>query len=53
VFNIAAALPFSIGPAVASGVLTITNDSYAALYMVAGACAIIGAGAILPVKRAR
>jgi MFS family permease len=53
VFNIAAALPFSVGPAVASGVLAITNDSYAVLYMVAGACAIIGAGAILPVKRAR
>jgi MFS family permease len=53
VFNIAAALPFSVGPAVASGILAITNDSYAVLYMVAGACAIIGAGAILPVKRAR
>jgi MFS family permease len=53
VFNIAAALPFSVGPAVASGVLAMTEHSYSVLYMVAGACAIIGAGAILPVKRAR
>ncbi|MEP7179451.1 MAG: MFS transporter [Pseudonocardiales bacterium] len=53
VFNIAAALPFSIGPALASAVLAVAGGSYAVLYAVAGACAIVGAAAILPVKRAR
>ena len=53
VFNIAGALPFSIAPAIAPAILAIGSGSYAVLYMVAGLCAIIGAGAILPVKRVR
>jgi MFS family permease len=53
VFNIAGALPFSIAPAVAPAILAIGAGSYGVLYMVAGLCAIIGAVAILPVKRVR
>jgi MFS family permease len=53
VMNIAGALPSSVAPAIAPVVLAISNGSYAALYAVAGACAIIGAMAILPVKRVR
>ena len=49
VFNIAGALPFSIAPAI----LVIGTGSYGVLYAVAGACAIIGAFAILPVRRVR
>jgi MFS family permease len=53
VFNIAGALPFSVAPAVAPAVLAIGNGSYGVLYAVAGLCAIIGAAAILPVRRVR
>ena len=55
VFNIAGALPFSIAPAIAPAILAIARGggSYSVLYMVAGLCAIIGAFAILPVKRVR
>lgn len=53
VFNIAGALPFSIAPAVATVVLTLTGGNYAALYAVAGVCALLAAGAILPVRRVR
>jgi MFS family permease len=53
VFNIAGALPFSIAPAIAPAILVIGGGSYGVLYMVAGACAIIGAAAILPVRRVR
>lgn len=53
VFNIAGALPFSIAPAVAPVVLVFANDDYGALYAVAGVCAVVGAAAILPVKRVR
>ena len=53
VFNISAALPFSIAPAIAPAILAIGNGSYAVLYTVAGICAIIGAAAILPVKGVR
>jgi MFS family permease len=53
VFNIAGALPFSVAPAVAPVVLAIGNGSYGVLYAVAGLCAIIGAAAILPVRRVR
>ena len=53
VFNIAGALPFAIGPAIAPAVLAIGSGSYGVLYMVAGLCAIIGAAAILPVRRVR
>jgi hypothetical protein len=53
VFNIAGALPFSIAPAIAPAILVIGGGSYGVLYMVAGVCAIIGAAAILPVRRVR
>jgi MFS family permease len=56
VFNIAGALPFSIAPALAPAVLALGSGrggSYGVLYMVAGLCAIIGAAAILPVRRVR
>ncbi len=53
VFNIAGALPSSIAPAIAPAVLAIGNGSYSVLYAVAGGCAILGAMAILPVKRVR
>jgi MFS family permease len=53
VFNIAGALPFSIAPAIAPAILAIGGGSYGVLYAVAGACAIIGAFAILPVKGVR
>jgi len=53
VFNMASAVPFAIAPAIAPIVLAIGNGSYGLLYAVAGACAVIGAVAILPVKRVR
>jgi MFS family permease len=53
VFNIAAALPSSIAPAIAPVILAIGNGSYGVLYAVAGVCAIFGGIAILPVKRVR
>ena len=52
-FNIAAALPFSIAPAIAPVILAMGGGSYGVLYTVAGLCAIIGAFAVLPVKRVR
>ncbi|MDQ6945356.1 MAG: MFS transporter [Actinomycetota bacterium] len=53
VMNIAGALPYSIAPAIAPAILAMGNGSYGVLYAVAGACAVIGAGVILPVKRVR
>jgi MFS family permease len=53
VFNIAGALPFSLAPAIAPAILVIGSGSYGVLYMVAGLCAVIGAFAILPVRRVR
>jgi MFS family permease len=53
VFNIARALPFSIAPAIAPVILAMGGGSYAVLYAVAGLCAILGAFAVLPVKRVR
>ena len=52
-FNIAGALPFSIAPAIAPVILAIGGGSYGVLYAFAGACAVIGAAAVLPVKRVR
>ena len=43
----------SIAPAIAPAILVIGGGSYGVLYMVAGYCAIIGAFAILPVRRVR
>jgi MFS family permease len=53
VLNIAGALPFSFAPAMAPVVLALGGDSYRVLFAVAGACAIAGATAILPVKGVR
>src|SRR6266567_3885425 len=53
VFNMAGALPFSIAPGIAPAILAIGGGSYGVLYGVAGFSAIIGAAAILPVKRVR
>ncbi|HEX6150677.1 MFS transporter [Nocardioides sp.] len=53
VMNIAGALPFSVGPALAPLILIIGGDSYAFLYAVAGACALASAAAILRVKSVR
>jgi MFS family permease len=53
VFNIAGALPFTIAPAIAPAILAIGHGSYSLLYGAAGVSAIIGATAILPVKRVR
>lgn len=53
VFNMAGAVPFSIAPGIASAILAAGGGSYGVLYAVAGVCAIVGAAAILPVRRAR
>ena len=53
VMNIAGALPSSVAPAVAPAILAVGGGSYSVLYGVAGACAVLGAGAILRVKRVR
>jgi MFS family permease len=53
VFNIAGALPFSVAPALAPGILAVAGGSYGVLYAVAGVCAFLGAAAIVPVKRVR
>jgi MFS family permease len=53
VMNIAGALPSSIAPAIAPAILAVGNGSYGVLYAVAGGCAVVGAGAILRVKRVR
>jgi len=53
VFNIASALPFFVAPAIAPAILAIGGGSYAVLYTVAGLSALVGAAAILPVKRVR
>jgi hypothetical protein len=53
VLNIAGALPYSVAPAIAPAILAVGNGSYGALYAVAGVCAVLGAAAILPVRRVR
>ena len=52
-FNIASALPQSVAPAIAPLILAVGGGSYGVLYAVAGGCAIVGALAILPVRRVR
>src|SRR3954447_1869495 len=53
VLNIANALPFSVAPALAPAILAVGGGSYGLMYAVAGLCAVLAAGAILPVKRVR
>ncbi|MCU1509006.1 MAG: major facilitator superfamily 1 [Glaciihabitans sp.] len=53
ILNMASALPTSIAPAIAPAILLLTGGSYAALYTTAGACALLGAIAVLPIRGAR
>ena len=53
VMNIAGALPSSVAPAAAPAILAISDGSYGVLYAVAGVCAVVGAGAVLRVRRVR
>jgi hypothetical protein len=53
VTNIAGALPFSIGPALAPMVLAADGGSYALLSAVVGAYSLASAGAILRVRQVR
>jgi MFS family permease len=53
VLNIAGALPFSLAPAIAPAILAAGGGSYGVLFAVAGACAVGGAVAILPVRGVR
>ena len=53
VMNIAGALPFSVGPALAPLVLAVGGGSYAFLYGVAGICALASAAAVLRVRQVR
>ena len=53
VMNIAGALPSSVAPALAPAILALGGGSYSVLYAVAGMCAIVGAGAIVRVRRVR
>ena len=51
--NIAGALPFALAPALAPAVLAISRNSYSVLYLVAGSCALLGALAVVPIRRVR
>ena len=51
--NIAGALPFALAPAIAPAILAAGGGSYRRAVRVAGACAVAGAAAILPVKGVR
>jgi MFS family permease len=53
VLNIASALPFALAPAIAPAILSLGHGSYTTLYSLAGACALLGAVAIWPVKGVR
>ncbi len=53
VLNIAGALPFSLAPGIAPAILAAGGGSYSVLFAVAGACALGGAAAILPVRGVR
>ncbi len=53
VLNIAGALPFSVAPALAPAVLAAGGRDYGVLFAVAGVAALLGALAILPVRRVR
>jgi MFS family permease len=53
VLNIAAALPFSVAPAIAPAVLAIGSGSYPLVFAVAGLCALLSAAAILRVRQVR
>jgi MFS family permease len=50
VLNFAGALPFTVAPALAPVVLALSDGSYAAIYVVAGGCAILGAAAVARIR---
>ena len=52
-FNIANALPYALAPAVAPVILAASGDSYSVLYAVAGACALLAAAAVVPIRAVR
>jgi MFS family permease len=52
-FNIANALPYALAPAVAPAILAASGDSYGVLYAVAGACAVLAAAAVVPIRSVR
>jgi MFS family permease len=53
VINIAGALPFTLAPGIAPAILHLSGGSYGVLFTAAGACAIIGAAAVLPITSVR
>lgn len=53
VFSFTGAVQFSLAPAVAPAFLAVGRGSSSVLYLVATARALLGAAAILPVKRVR
>ncbi|WP_030267653.1 MFS transporter [Streptomyces violens] len=53
VFNIASALPQSIAPAIAPAILTLGGGDYTILFYVAAAFSVLGALAILKVRKVR
>ncbi len=53
VINIAGALPFSVAPGITPAILAVSGGSYGVLFTVAGACALLGAAAILPIEAVR
>ena len=53
VFNFAGAVPFTVAPALAPAILAVGGGSYALLFVVAAACAALGAVAIVPVRGVR
>ncbi|MCW2832951.1 MAG: major facilitator superfamily 1 [Nocardioides sp.] len=53
IFNMANALPFALAPAVAPVILAVSGDSYGVLYAVAGACALLAAAAVVPIRGVR
>ncbi len=53
VFNMAATLPQTLAPVLAPIILALGDGSYSVLYAVGGVLGLIGAIAILPVRKAR
>ncbi|MDQ7876524.1 MFS transporter [Microbacterium sp. QXD-8] len=53
VFNMAATLPQTLAPVIAPIILAFGDGSYGVLYSVGGALGLVGAVAILPVRKAR
>ena len=53
VFNIAAALPFAVAPALAPVILALGSGSYSVLYAVAGISACAAAVTVVPIRGVR